>query len=462
MLKVYNTLTRNKEVFKPIKKNQVSFYACGPTVYWYAHIGNLRAYIFEDILRRTLEYNNYKVKHIINITDVGHLTSDGDTGEDKMEKGAKREKKTAWDIADYYTKAFKKDLEKLNIKNPTSWAKATDYIKEQVNLIKELEKKGYTYVISDGVYFDTSKLENYGELWGSKKVDLKAGARIEMVKGKKHTSDFALWKFSPKNSKRDMEWDSPWGKGFPGWHTECVAMSLKKLGIPFDIHCGGTDHIQVHHTNEIAQSKALYNKNLARYWMHGEFLNLKDGKMSKSKGKILTINSLVEKGFNPLSYRYLCLTAHYRSHLLFSWESIQSAQNSLNSLYEKIAEIKKNKNKYNPKKEKEYLEKFKSFINDDLNTPQALSLLWKLIKEKKISNSQKYDIILEFDKVLGLNLKKTKEIKIPKEVKDLIKERESHRKKKNWKKSDEIRDKIEELGYIIEDKKEGVKIKNKK
>jgi len=461
MLKLYNTLSRKKEVFKPISKNKVSFYACGPTVYWYAHIGNLRAYIFEDILRRVLEYENYKVKHVINITDVGHLTSDSDTGEDKIEKGAKREKKTVWQVADYYTRAFKNDLKRLNIKFPHYWTKATDYIPGQIKMIKDLEKKGYTYLIEDGVYFDTSKVKNYGELWGSKKTSLKAGARVEMVPGKKNPTDFALWKLTPKGVKRQMEWDSPWGKGFPGWHTECVVMAIEKLGMPFDIHCGGIDHIQIHHTNEIAQAKALFNKNLSNYWLHGEFLNFKGGKMAKSEGGIITIDKLIQKGFDPLSYRYLCLTAHYRSPLSFSWQSLASAQKSFYSLKEKFAELKKDKKNSgkNIKKEEEYLKKFRKLICNDLDTPQALALLWKILKDKNISSGQKYSLLLEFDKVFGLNIsKKTKE-EIPAEIARLALTREKLRKEKQWQKADEVRKKVEKMGYSIEDTKQGSKIK---
>lgn len=462
-MKIYNTLTRKKQEFKPIKKNEVGLYACGPTVYWHAHIGNLRSYIFEDILRRTLEYNGYKVKHVINITDVGHLTSDADTGEDKMEKGAKRENKTAWDIAKYYTEAFKKDLKKINVKTPTYWTKATDYIPHQIKLIQKLEKKGYTYLTSDGIYFDTSKSKDYGELWGSKKINLKAGARVEVISDKRNPEDFALWKFSPKDSKRDMEWNSPWGKGFPGWHTECIAMSVEKLGIPFDIHCGGIDHIQIHHTNEIAQSKALYGKNLSKYWMHGEFLNIKEGKMSKSKGDGIILETISEKKINPLAYRYLCLTAHYRSHLSFSWDSLKSAENSLNSLKEKIIEIKKDKTKQtkNEKKEKEYLKKFKESINDDLNIPKALSLVWVLVKDKEMSSKQKVSLCVNFDEILGLDLNKTEKNIIPEKITKLVNQREKYRANKNWQKADEARKEIEKMGYVIEDGKEGQKIKKK-
>jgi cysteinyl-tRNA synthetase len=461
MLKLYNTLKRKKQTFKPIKKNQVGLYACGPTVYWYAHIGNLRAYVFEDVLRRTLEHNSYKVKHIINITDVGHLTSDSDTGEDKMEKGAQRDKKNVWEIAQHYTNAFKQDLKKLNIKDPSSWTKATDYIPEQIDIIKKLEKKGYAYLIPDGVYFDSSKIKNYRELWGTEEVDLKAGARVEVVAGKRNIFDFALWKLTPPRTERQMEWDSPWGKGFPGWHTECVAMALKKLGIPFDIHCGGTDHIQIHHTNEIAQTKALYGKNHSKYWMHGEFLTFNGGKMSKSKGDILTLSYLEEKGFEPMSFRYLCLTAHYRSFLNFSWQSIESAQRSLDSLRKKIIEIKKEKNKTNQKAEKEFSKKFKELINNDLDTAKALALLWQVVKTKKISAKQKLSLIFEFDKILGLDLKKVKEVQVPIKIKKLAQERETYREKGNWTKADLFRKRIEKLGYQIEDTSQGFLIKKR-
>jgi len=462
MLKLYNTLSRKKEVFKPLKDKRVGLYTCGPTVYWYAHIGNLRTYIFEDILKRVLEYNGYKVKHVMNITDVGHLASDADTGEDKIEKGAKREKKTVWEIARFYTKAFKRDIKQLNIKPPDIWVKATDTIKDQINLIKILEKKGFTYVIEDGVYFDTSKLKSYGRLWGKKKKKLKAGARVEMVPGKRNSTDFALWKFSPKGVKRQMEWKSPWGIGFPGWHTECVVMGVKNLGIPFDIHCGGIDHIEIHHTNEIAQAEAAYGKLLARYWLHGEFLVLKKGKMAKSKGNIITLKDLIQRGFDPLAYRYFCLNAHYRSKLFFSWEALRGAQNSLENLYEKIREIRENYSSNsisrNLSSVTTYSKKFLNLINDDLNIPQALALMWKLIKDKKVPSSEKYKLLLDFDKIFGLNIEKIKKLKIPKKIKELVEEREKYRKEHYFKKADEIRKKIEALGYRVEDTEEGPRI----
>ena len=471
MLKLYNTLTRKKEVFKPIKDKIVKIYTCGPTVYSYTHLGNLRTFIFEDILKRVLKYNGYKVIHIMNITDVGHLTSQADTGEDKIELAAKKEKKTAWEIADFYTKAFKKDLKLLNIESPAKWIKATETIKDQINLIKILEKKGFTYKIKDGVYFDTSKLKTYGRLWPAKmkagkksKKNFEKYARIEPVSGKKNPTDFALWKFTPLGIKRQMEWDSPWGRGFPGWHTECVVMSIKHLGLPFDIHCGGIDHILIHHTNEIAQAEAAFGKVPANYWLHGEFLTLKEGKMSKSEGNFITLANLIEKGFNPLSFRYLCLTAHYSSKLIFSWENLKSAQNSLKNLYGKIEEIKKEARKKLKLKNKskiyrKYNEKFLEKINDDLNMPRALSLMWDLIRDKKVFPAEKYSLLLNFNKVFGLSLEKIKKTKIPKQIKELIKKRELYRQQKKWREADNIRKEIEKLGYLVEDTKEGTKIK---
>jgi cysteinyl-tRNA synthetase len=461
MLKLYNTLTRKKQFFKPIKKEVVGLYTCGPTVYWFAHIGNLRTYLFEDVLKRALKYNGYKVKHIMNITDVGHLTSDADIGEDKMEKGAKRDKKTVWEIADFYTKAFKNDLKLLNISPPDNWIKATDTIKDQINLIKILEKKGFTYKISDGIYFNTSKLKTYGRLTGKKKKKIKPGARIKVAKGKKNPTDFALWKFTPPGIKRQMEWNSSWGRGFPGWHTECVVMSIKELGVPFDIHCGGIDHISIHHPNEIAQAEAAYGKIFANYWLHGEFLILKEGKMAKSQGNIVILDSLIKNGFNPLAYRYLSFNAHYRSKLTFSWDNLRASQNALDNLYERVLEIKsqiKKQKDNNPLRFKNYKKRFLEIINDDLDMPRALSLLWKIIKDKKLSNKEKYNLLLEFDKILGLDLAKVKKIRIPQKVNELVKKREEFRKKADFKSADNKRKEIEKLGYRIEDTKQGPKI----
>ncbi len=452
-LKLYNTLTRKKEIFNSLKDKKVGLYTCGPTVYMYAHIGNLRTYIFEDILKRTLEYNGYKVKHVMNITDVGHLTSDSDSGEDKLEKSAAKEKKTVWDIANFYTKAFKKDLKRLNIIEPDVWEKATETIEDQINLIKTLEKKGFTYKIKDGIYFDSSKLPSYGRLW-AKKIDPKAGARIKMSE-KKNPTDFALWKFSPKDKKRQMDWDSPWGVGFPGWHTECVAIGIKNLGIPFDIHCGGIDHIQIHHTNEIAQAEAAYEKSLANYWLHGEFLVLKKARMGKSEGNILTLEELIKKGFHPLSFRYLVLTAHYKSKLVFSLESLESADRALKKLYQRTVELKDSKGKSS---DNDYKREFLKYINDDLNTPQALALTWEML-ESNLPAKTKYGLLLDFDKIFGLKLKEIKREEIPEEIIELVEEREKCRKKKKFQKADQIRKEIEKSGWQIEDTDQGPKIK---
>jgi len=472
---LYNTLGRTKQQFKPISNKEIGLYTCGPTVYYFAHLGNLRAYLFDDTLKRVLTYNGYKVKHVMNITDVGHLTSDADTGQDKLEKGAQRESKTVWEIAEFYTQHFKQDLRKLNILEPNIWLKATETIPEQIALIKALEQKGFSYTINDGVYFDTSKLTNYGQLWGSSKVELKPGARVEIVKGKKNPTDFALWKFSPKNERRQMEWESPWGMGFPGWHTECVVMSIKTLGIPFDIHCGGIDHIQVHHTNELAQAWAAHQKPLANFWLHNEFLNIKDtslagNKMSKSEGNIITVDTLTDKNFNPLSFRYLCLTAHYRSKLYFSWESLTASQNALDSLYQKTASLQAAQSPASPKGPQPmalpqgYQEKFLNFINDDLDTPQALALIWKMFDDSQLSQAEKYNLLLEFDKIFGLCLSETKKTQIPADVLALAKERENCRKNKDWAKADKLREQIEAAGFTVEDTAEGpklIKINNK-
>ena len=464
-LKLFNSMGRKKEVFVPLKDKEVGMYCCGPTVYQYAHIGNLRTYVFEDILRRVLEFNGFKVKHVMNITDVGHLTSDADTGEDKIEVSAMKEKKNAWEIAEFYTKAFFEDTQKLNILKPTIVCKATDHIQEMIELILKLEKKGYTYTIDDGIYFDTSKFKEYGKLTGMSfeklSASLKAGARVEYNPQKRNLTDFALWKFSPKDKKRQMEWQSPWGVGFPGWHIECAAMSMKYLGETFDIHCGGIDHIPIHHTNEIAEAEAATGKKFVNYWLHGAFLVLGKGvKMAKSKGNFITLGDLIEEGFDPLSFRYLCLTAHYRSELKFTKESLEFAQNSLNTLRENMRLIKEDLSGTERKNE-EYMNKFLSAINDDLDIPKALATLWEVVREKRLSNMEKYELIKEFDKVFGLELLKEEEKeKLPEEVKNLIIRREALRKIGNFKAADEIREKIlREFGILIEDTKDGIKWK---
>ena len=451
MIRLYNTLTKKKQYFKPLKNKEARLYSCGPTVYGYAHIGNLRTYVFSDILKRTLKYNGYKVKHVMNLTDVGHLTSDADTGEDKLERAAKKENKSAWEIAEFYTKAFKKDLLALNITEPDIWSKATSHIEEQIKVISKLEKKGFTYRIEDGIYFDSSKIKNYGKLEGKKKRALKAGARVEVVKGKKNPTDFALWKFSPGDKKRQMEWNSPWGIGFPGWHTECIAMAEKYLKIPFDIHTGAVDLVPTHHTNEIAQSEAAFGEVPARFWLHGEHLLLEKGKMAKSEGNLILVEDIVKKGFDPLAFRYLCLTAHYRSKLAFTWEALQAAQNALTNLRSKQFRSPV----YGTGR---YEGEFLKHINNDLDMPKALAFVWKLAKEKKLSKN----LISDFDRVLGLNLStEKKEEKIPQEISEMLRQRENLRKQKNFEKADRLRNEIEKKGFEIEDTAEGPIAKKK-
>ena len=481
-LKLYNTLTRKKQVFKPIKKNIVGLYDCGPTVYFYAHIGNMWRYVVSDILRRTLEYNGYKVKQVMNITDVGHLTEDdlaADTGEDKMVVAAKKEKKTPEQIADFYTQAFFRDTKRLNILQPHVASKATKHIQEMIDLIKILEKKGYAYWASDKYFvYDIAKFKHYGKLSGKKLDELQVGARLEPVPGKKNPFDFALW---IKDSKHLMHWDSPWGVGYPGWHIECSAMSMKYLGETLDIHTGGEDNIFPHHENEIAQSEAATGKQFVRYWLHVRH-NLVDGeKMSKSKGSFYILQDLIDKEFNPLACRYLCLNTHYRTNLNFTWEALQGAQNALNKLYNIVREIKPQS--LNPNDQLPLIAKpssvwqaitrseatgsitnscqkeFLAAINDDLNMPQALAVMWNLIKTKDCPSGEKYKLLLDFDKVFGLGLDKIKPIKIPEKVKKLVKQREKYRKANDFKKSDEIRKQIEKLGFKIEDSEKGPQLK---
>jgi len=456
MLKLYNTLTRKKETFKPIKAKEVGFYSCGPTVYWFQHIGNLRTYVFNDVLKRVLEYNGYKVKHVMNVTDVGHLTSDADEGEDKMEKAVSRENKTAKEIADYYLKIFREDLEKLNITEPNIWCKATEHIKEQIELIKKLEEKGYTYKTSDGIYFDTSKLKDYGKIALLNVENLKAGARINLGE-KKNKTDFALWKFSEKPGERQQEWKSPWGIGFPGWHIECSAMSMKYLGDNFDIHTGGIDHIPIHHTNEIAQAEAATGKKFVNYWLHGAFLTFKGEKVSKSKGGLYTINELEEQGYNPLEYRYICLLTQYRSSLDFSLENLNAAKNGYESLKNKVSLIDE---KAKGSDGNEYTKKFEKAINDDLNIPLALQSLQLLLKDENVSGKAKTEIIGKMDEVFGLDLLKKEKVSVPSEVKKLAEERLSAKKKKDFKLADELREKINKLGFAVNDNADGYEIKN--
>jgi cysteinyl-tRNA synthetase len=524
---LYNTLTRKKEEFKPINDGEVGLYTCGPTVYNFAHIGNLRTYLFEDLLKRTLQYNGYKVKHVMNITDVGHLTGDMDMGEDKMEKGVKNmlylickkcgkefpsgiemskevfekisrggqqihprcpgcgdnqlreikdlyykednriSKNDIFEIAEFYTEAFKKDLRELNIIEPNIWCNATDNIPEQIELIKILENKDFTYRTSDGIYFDTSKFKDYNKLSHLDLETLREGARVEKNEEKKNPTDFALWKFSPAGEKRQMEWESPWGIGFPGWHIECSAMSLKFLGDQLDIHCGGIDHINVHHTNEIAQSEAATGHKFFNYWIHGAFLNIVGGKkMAKSADNFLTIdNTFLKNNINPLVYRFAALQTHYRKPMEYGDESIVSAVAGLSALYGKIVDLGKDIGAVNNDFKNKFLEK----INDDLNFSEAIAVLHEVLKSE-LSLADKLATVLDFDSVLGLNFNKieSRDLKFTQdalvvdiETADLVKQRAKARTEKNWAESDRLRDEIEAKGFSVEDTKDGMRIEKK-
>lgn len=453
-LRLFDTWERRVRDFVPLHDDRVGLYCCGPTVYNYAHIGNLRTYLFEDVLRRVLELNGYDVNHVVNITDVGHLTSDADTGEDKMELGSKRTGMTAWQLAERYEDAFKADLEKLNIKAPGTWCKATDHIQEQIDFVRDLEHKGFTYRTSDGIYFDSRKLNNYGYLARLDVNGLLDGARVENTE-RRFVTDFALWKFSPPDGQRQMEWDSPWGVGFPGWHIECSAMSAKYLGDFFDIHCGGEDHIPIHHTNEIAQSEARHGTRLANFWMHGYFLQLDNARMAKSSGEFLRLASFEERDIDPLVYRYLCLTAHYRSQLTFSWDSIESSGIALNRLYEATwkwgepGEVSDT-----------WYNRWLTCINDDLNTPRALAVTWDLIRSDE-PDSVKKATLLAFDAVFGLKIDEwTPEIvEVAPHIQNMADERELARINKEWGRADELRDAIIAEGYQIEDTRDGPRVR---
>ncbi|MBD3304574.1 cysteine--tRNA ligase [Candidatus Woesearchaeota archaeon] len=458
--KLYNTLTRKKEVFKPIEKGKVGLYCCGPTVYWHQHIGNLRTYIFEDVLKRVLMYNRFKVMHVINVTDVGHLTSDADVGEDKLLKALKREglpltKEAMLKLADKYFDEFKQDFEKLHILMPDVWCKATEHIPEMIELIEKIEKNTYTYTTNVGLIFDTSKFKDYAKLGRLNLEEIKEGARGKEDPERKHPSDFALWITNQPN--HIMLWDSPWGKGFPGWHLECAAMSMKYLGDQFDIHCGGKEHIQVHHTNEITEAEAATGKKWVNYWLHAEWLVVPKGKMSKSKGEFFTISDLIEKGYDPLAYRYFCYTAHYRTPLTFSWEALDSAKIAYENFKNRIIEMKEDL--VSKPKDNKYQEQFTAAVNDDLNIPVAMSVVWNLIKEKDLGNKEKYDLLLDFDKVLGFDIRGFKRVEISEDIQKLVDEREAARKAKDFKKADEIRDKLKEMGIVLEDTPQGVRWK---
>ena len=459
----YNTLTRKKEVFKPLKSDFVRMYDCGPTVYFYAHIGNMWRYIMSDLIRRVLEYNGYKVKQVINITDVGHLTEDdllaADTGEDKVAAAARREKKTPAQIAEFYTKAFFKDTERLNILRPHVIPKATEHIKEMIELIKMLEKKGFVYQAGDYVCFDIAKFSQYGKLSGKKLEDLRVGARLEPVPGKHNPYDFALWIV---DSEHLMQWDSPWGRGYPGWHIECSAMGMKYLGEQLDIHTGGEDNIFPHHENEIAQSEGATGKEFVHFWIHCRH-NLADGKkMSKSKGNFYLLQDIVDKGFDPLTFRYLCLTTHYRSKFNFTWEGLRATQKALERLKRVVVELDGKAAALKALKETEGTEEFRArfleAVNDDLDMPRALAVVWEVVKSKKLDNKNKKELILDFDRVLGLGLAEVKPLEIPAEIKALAAEREDLRKQGKWAEADKIRTQITEQGFGLEDTEMGTKI----
>lgn len=453
-LAFYNTKSRQTETFVPIKKNVALVYTCGPTVYNSAHIGNLRAYVFADILRRTLCSSGYEVKHVINITDVGHLTSDGDTGEDKLEKGAAREGKSVWEIAKTYTDEYFKDLAALEIPlDAYIFPRATDHIREQISLIQALELLGFTYKITDGIYFDTSKFPAYPDFAHLDLKGLQSGARVEENNEKKNKTDFALWKFSPITEKRQMEWESPWGIGFPGWHIECSAMSMKYLGNHFDIHTGGIDHIPVHHTNEIAQSEAANNEKYVNYWMHVNFLHGSTGKMSKSHEEFLTLPALVARGYNPLAYKYLLLTAHYRKELSFSFEALDAATIA----YDKLIAFCKSYASKEGVPHRAYRQAIEDALYDDLNTPQALGIIWTMLKDDSIDAHTKYSTLMFADSILGLGLQKIKkeEITISPELKRLLDERSKAKSEKNFAESDRLRDEIIKLGFSLKDSENG-------
>ena len=449
----YNTLTKKKEKFESIEDNMVKIYTCGPTVYKDATIGNMRTFIFMDNLRRVLKYNGYNLKHVMNLTDVGHLVSDGDEGEDKMVKSAKEEGKTPKEIAEHYTKLFFEDLELLNVDMPEIICKATDYINDMLEFVKKLVANGYAYETSTAIYFDVSKLDEYGILSGIDVRKQKAGARVDVDKEKKNPYDFALWIKAPEN--HIMKWDSPWGPSYPGWHIECSTMSQKHLGEQFDIHTGGVDLIPTHHENEIAQSKGCTGKIPARFWMHGEFLLINGGKMSKSLGNVYLLKDIVEKGYDPLVYKYFCYTAHYRNKLNFTWEAIDASNKSLMKLRESYRKHLDGEENIEDDIVEDYKNRFLKAINDDLNMPLAMGVVWEVAKNEK--KSKKFaELLLDFDRVLGLKIDKKDDI--PEEVLKLLEERNTARKEKDWKKSDELRDKIQEYGYRIEDSKEGTKI----
>ncbi|MEX3952791.1 cysteine--tRNA ligase [Paraburkholderia sp. EG287B] len=453
-LALYDTWSRTVRTFTPIDAGRVGMYCCGPTVYDDAHIGNLRTYVFEDVLRRVLMRNGYDVQHVVNITDVGHLTSDADEGEDKMEKGSRRTGESAWAMARRYTDAFVRDWRALRLLEPTVWCRATDHISEQIVFVDRLVRAGYVYRTEDGLYFDSSQQDDYGYLARLNRTGLHAGKRVALGE-KKNITDFALWKFSPTGVKRQMEWDSPWGRGFPGWHIECSAMSAKYLGTLFDIHCGGEDHVAVHHSNEIAQTQAAHGTRLANFWMHGHFLTLDaDTKMSKSSGDFVRLQTLQRRNVDPIAYRYLCLTAHYRSKLRFTWASLEAAQTALNRLRHFYSGLPGG-GRIDPNFEA----RFDAEVNEDLNAPRALAVLWDLVKSD-LPPSTLRATLDSFDVVLGLGLRDWNPVapEVPADARVLLGERERARAESDWAKADQIRETLRALGWRVEDTNEGQRL----
>lgn len=461
-LKLYNTLTRKREDFKPLEGNTVRIYSCGPTVYNYAHIGNLRTYVFMDLLRRTLLWNGYSLNHVMNITDVGHLVSDGDEGEDKMQKTAREKKKTPWEIAEYFTDVFLKDIDRLHIDRPEIISKATDHIQEMIDFVKGLEDRGFAYETSDGIYFDISKFPEYGMLSRISLDDQQAGARVEVNDEKRHPADFAIWKKAPKD--HIMQWESPWGMGYPGWHIECSAMGLKYLGSEFDIHTGGVDHIPIHHENEIAQTCGLLGHPAAKFWIHGEFMLVNNGKMSKSLGNTYTIAQLADKGYDPIDFRYFCLNAHYRSKLNFTFEGMDSAKKSLRNLRNAVQNHKDSNIKTNEEELSNLERQFSEAVNDDLNIPKALGIVWNIARREEKSDDI-YRLIMKCDLILSLSLDKVppSEEHVPEEadpeILSLIEQRTEAKKAKNYAEADAIRSRLLEMGIILEDTPSGVKFR---
>ena len=458
-LTLYDNYARALRPFVPLQPDgPVGVYTCGPTVYDYQHIGNFRTFLFEDLLKRVLRWNGYRVRHVMNITDVGHLTSDADTGEDKMEKGSRRTGMTAWEIAQLYTDAFLADMRALHIEDPDVLCRATDHIREQIEFIADIERKGFAYATSDGVYFDTSKQPGYGHLARLDKEGLAAGHRVEQGE-KRHPTDFALWKFSPPGERRQMEWDSPWGTGFPGWHIECSAMAQKYLGDWFDIHCGGEDHIPVHHTNEIAQTEARVGTRLANFWMHGYFLLSNDAKMAKSAGEFLRIAALAERGYDPIAFRYLCLTGHYRSQLNFTWEALDAAQTGLDRMRLGFHALPADAS---APADPALVERFTDMLNDDLNLPRALAIAWEALRGDAPA-AVKRATLAKFDEVLGLGLAawQPQAVAVPAEIEALAKARADARKARQWAEADRLREALADAGWEVEDRPDGHVLKRR-